>query len=141
MKRKAIPVQIEARVRQAARHRCGYCLTPQWLLPLELELEHLIALALGGSNKEDDLWLSCRACNSFKGLQIIAFDPVSQRNVRLFNPRRQRWRRHFRWSQNGLHIIGKTACGRAAVVALKLNNFFAVPARRAWVDAGWHPPT
>jgi hypothetical protein len=33
-----------------------------------------------------------------------------------------------------------TRCGRATVIALKLNNFFAVTARSAWVSAGWHPP-
>jgi hypothetical protein len=138
--RKTIPIQLEASVRLSADYRCGYCLTPQWLLPLELEIEHLIPLTLGGSNEAENLWLSCRSCNSFKATKTSGFDPVSQRRVSLFNPRRQRWSRHFCWSQNGLHIIGKTACGRATVVALKLNNFFAVTARRAWVDAGWHPP-
>ena len=37
-------------------------------------------------------------------------------------------------------IIGLTAIGRATVETLKTNNVFIVPARRHWVEAGWHPP-
>ena len=140
MSRRSIPPEIEQRVRLAAGYRCGYCLSPQWLLPWELEIEHILPTALGGTDEEANLWLSCRSCNCFKAAQIYAFDPISQRRVRLFNPRQQRWQRHFKWNAEGTHIIGLTASGRATVVALKLNNFFVVTARSAWVSAGWHPP-
>jgi hypothetical protein len=60
--------------------------------------------------------------------------------VRLFNPRRQQWSRHFRWSDDGTVIIGLTACGRATIEALKLNNELAKQARALWRDAGIHPP-
>ncbi|MCC5650304.1 hypothetical protein LC609_10735 [Nostoc sp. XA013] len=30
---------------------------------------------------------------------------------------------------------------RATVLALQLNNPYAVTVRQAWVSAGWHPPT
>ena len=39
-----------------------------------------------------------------------------------------------------MYIIGLTAIGRATVETLKMNNEFIVPARRHWVEAGWHPP-
>jgi hypothetical protein len=110
------------------------------LLPWELEIEHLLPAARGGTDAEDNLWLSCRSCNSFKGVQTHVRDPVTNRRVRLFNPRRQKWSQHFRWSPDGIQIIGRTACGRATVIALRLNNIFAVTARREWVAAGWHPP-
>ena len=61
-------------------------------------------------------------------------------NVALFNPRQQKWSQHFAWSEDGTKIIGLTACGRATVIALKLNNSLAVIVRRNWVKAGWHPP-
>jgi hypothetical protein len=35
---------------------------------------------------------------------------------------------------------GLTACGRATVSALSLNNQLAVIVRRNWINAGWHPP-
>jgi hypothetical protein len=79
-------------------------------------------------------------CNGFKGAQTHGRDPLSGRRVRLFNPRRQRWSRHFAWSDDGIRIIGRTACGRATVLALQLNNPIAVLVRREWVGAGWHPP-
>lgn len=140
MSRKTIPAEIEQRVRTVAGNRCGYCLSPQWLLPWELEIEHILPVARKGTEEEENLWLSCRSCNSFKAVQTHAYDPATQRRVRLFNPRRQKWRRHFGWSQDGTEVIGLTVCGRATVVALKLNNIFATTARGEWVSVGWHPP-
>jgi hypothetical protein len=105
-----------------------------------LEIDHIIPKARGGTDAEANLWLACRMCNSFKRTQITARDPLSGRHVRLFNPRRQRWARHFAWSEDGTRILGRTACGRATVIALQLNHVMAVMVRREWVAAGWHPP-
>jgi 5-methylcytosine-specific restriction endonuclease McrA len=123
MSRKQIPADVQLRVRQAAGNCCGYCLSPQWFLPWELEIDHIQPAARGGTDEEENLWLSCRSCNSFKGTQTHGYDPVTNRRVRLFNPRSQRWSRHFTWSPDG-QIIGLTASGRATVIALKLNNIF-----------------
>lgn len=105
-----------------------------------MHIEHLIPLSSGGSSEEDNLWLACAWCNSFKGAQTTAVDPVENVTVPLFNPRTQAWSDHFRWSPDGLTIEGITAIGRATVAALRLNNEFLVPARRYWIEAGWHPP-
>ena len=105
-----------------------------------LEIDHLIPKARGGTDEEANLWLACRMCNSFKRTQVTARDPLDGRRVRLFNPRRQRWVRHFQWSEDGTLILGRTACGRATVLALQLNHVMAVMVRREWVAAGWHPP-
>ena len=97
-------------------------------------------MSAGGSDRESNLWLACRLCNNGKGAQTQALDPVTGRRVKLYNPRRQRWRAHFAWSEDGTRILGKTPCGRATVLALQLNNLIAVMVRREWVSAGWHPP-
>jgi hypothetical protein len=110
-------------------------------VPWELEIEHIYPLSKGGTNEEDNLWLACRSCNLFKSNQTHSIDPLTGRRVPIFNPRRQRWRRHFTWSIDGILIIGRTACGRATVAALHLNNLVAVTVRRNWVSVGWHPPT
>ena len=68
-------------------------------------------------------------------------DPTTGEPTRLFNPRHQRWKEHFAWSEDGLQILGLTACGGATVAALQINNVIAVTVRRAWIAAGWHPPT
>ena len=82
--------------------------------------------------------VSLPLCNGYKGVQTHHVDPETGKNVPLFNPRQHQWEHHFQWSDNGVHIIGKTTCGRATIVALKLNNEFLTRARRRWAMAdGW----
>jgi HNH endonuclease len=131
---------VRARVWAAARHRCGYCQSAQRYVLGMLEIDHIIPKVRGGTDEEANLWLACRMCNSFKRTQIATRDPLNGRRVRLFNPRRQHWARHFQWSEDGTRILGRTACGRATVLALQLNHVIAVMVRREWVAAGWHPP-
>jgi hypothetical protein len=136
----SIPEAVRARVREQAGHRCGYCLAPQRHVLGWLEIEHIIPQARGGSDDEDNLWLGCRLCNNYKSNQLDGLDPETGQRVRLFDPRRQRWAEHFAWSEDGTRILGQTACGRATVLCLQLNNPIAVMVRREWVSVGWHPP-
>lgn len=131
---------VRTRIRAEAGNRCGYCLSPQQYVLGQLEIEHIIPKAAGGTDDEENLWLACRLCNNYKATQTRATDPLAGRRAALFNPRRQRWSRHFAWSDDGSRIIGRTASGRATVVALQLNNVIAVLVRRQWVSVGWHPP-
>lgn len=135
-----INLAIRDRVRSDANNQCGYCLSQQKYVLGVLEIEHIIPKAAGGSNDEENLWLACRLCNSYKGIQTNAKDPITRRTVNLFNPRLQNWNQHFRWTNGGILIEGKTDIGRTTVVALQLNNSYAVTVRQAWVSAGWHPP-
>lgn len=89
---------------------------------------------------EDNLCLSCAWCNSFKGVKTEAEDPQSGRITRLFNPRLDEWNDHFVWDQASIQIMGLTAIGRVTVSTLRMNNEYILPARRHWVEAGWHPP-
>lgn len=68
------------------------------------------------------------------------FDYVTERNVLLFNPRTQNWFEHFNWNSDGTKIIGRTAVGRATIIALDLNKERFIRIRKHWVKAGWHPP-
>jgi hypothetical protein len=141
MARPYIPVEIERRLRVSARSRCGYCLSPQHLVMARLEIDHIIPLSKGGSNDEDNLWLSCPLCNRYKSDKITAVDPQTGETVKLFNPRTQVWSQHFQWTEDGLRIVGKTPTGRATVVALHLSDDpDAIEVRFYWVTAGWHPP-
>ncbi len=128
------------RLKQQIGVRCGYCRTSSVLIARPLTVEHLIPRSKGGTSDEQNLWLSCRSCNQFKGTQIEAIDPDTKMVVPLFNPRIQSWSEHFRWSTDGLMIIGLTPVGRATVIALKLNHEHIVESRRLWVSVGWHPP-
>lgn len=135
-----ISAALRAKIQTQAKNRCGYCLTRQEYVPWTLEIEHIIPRSKGGADDEENLWLACHSCNLFKSDQIYGRDPLTGRRIRLFNPRQQRWQRHFRWSEDGVLIIGRTVCGRATVIALNLNNLIAVTVRRNWMAAGWHPP-
>jgi len=72
---------------------------------------------------------------------FAAQTPATGAEVPLFHPRRQVWRDHFTWSQDGAQVIGLTPCGRATIEALHLNHPLIVVARSIWVRAGLHPPT
>ena len=138
--RKTVNPALRRRIREQAGNRCGYCRSHQRYVLGILELDHIHPQGRGGTNDEENLWLACHLCNGYKRMQTHGRDPLTGRRVKLFNPRRQRWQRHFIWSTDGTRIIGLTVCGRATVAALQLNTLFAVRVRRAWVEAGWHPP-
>jgi len=142
MARPYIPVEVERLVRAAARNRCGYCLSPQHLVMARLEIEHIIPVSKGGRSDEENLWLACPLCNGHKGDKTAATDLETGNAGPLFNPRTQVWSEHFRWSDDGLRIIGRTPIGRATGVALHLSDDpDALTVRNAWMQAGWHPPT
>lgn len=140
MSRTDISRELRERVAGQAGHRCGYCLTAEAVVGAPMELDHIIPEALGGPTAEHNLWLACSLCNDHKSDRVAALDPVSGAVVHLFDPRRQVWAEHFRWTANGEHILGLTATGRATVAALHLNWPALVLARRLWVSVGWHPP-
>lgn len=135
-----IKKDLEEKIRRQAKNRCGYCLNPQELMPYKLEIEHLIPKSLGGASNEENLWLACRECNAHKASKIEAVDNLTGKTVKLFNPRRQIWNEHFEFSDNNTQIIGKTACGRATVESLQLNNFYQTTARSIWVEMNRFPP-
>ena len=135
-----ISVSLRERVALQARYRCGYCLRSEELAGMPMTIDHIIPTGAGGSNKEDNLWLACRRCNEFKGFQTQNTDSDTGRVVKLFNPRKQKWNKHFAWSDDGTKIIGKTPCGRATVTALKINAPEIVGTRKLWCSVGWWPP-
>lgn len=135
-----IPRALREKVATQARHRCGYCLTPESIVGSPMQIEHIIPEADGGLTIEENLWLACGQCNSHKSDRTVGRDDQSETIVRLFNPRLQEWSDHFCWSEKGDTMIGKSSVGRVTVIALHLNRPELVAARRLWVSAGWHPP-
>ncbi|PKO23357.1 MAG: hypothetical protein CVU38_04465 [Chloroflexi bacterium HGW-Chloroflexi-1] len=73
-----------------------------------MHVEHIIPLARGGSSDEDNLWLTCAWCNSYKGAQTHAVDPLTSEEVALLGITAlyhlgQRVRIHQdRWHPSGL---------------------------------------
>lgn len=131
---------IRQQVYERARGQCEYCQTQQKLV-VTMQIDHIIPLAAGGATAIDNLSLSCVSCNNSKRDFQFGIDPITGLDARLFHPRRQRWASHFRWSGDGLRIIGLTATGRATVNRLKMNGAAMIVSRREWITMGKHPPT
>jgi hypothetical protein len=138
---KAIPRGLRRQVRDRAGDRCEYCRHPAAYSCAPFVCEHVLPRVRGAGHSLAELAWSCPACNGHKYAKTRARDPQTNRTVPLFNPRRQRWGRHFLWSEDALVIVGRTATGRATVAALHLNRVERVNLRRALGAVGEHPPT
>jgi hypothetical protein len=104
--------RLRLAVRKRAQDRCEYCRLPD-LTPhlIRFHLEHIRARRHGGRTSLRNLAWACPRCNERKGTNLSGVDPDTNRVVRVFNPRRDVWKRHFAW--DGLRIRGLTATGRA----------------------------
>jgi hypothetical protein len=119
-----------------AKHRCEFCHAPEAVFNHRFSIDHIIPRALGGSDNFDNLALACDACNGHKYQKQMAVDEARKKLVRLFNPRRDKWERHFHWNSTKTQIIGRTAIGRATINALKLNCKRQIVARALWRKIG-----
>lgn len=123
---------------QRAKGRCEYCQMPQAADDACFEIDHIIAQKHRGSTAASNLCLSCYYCNSFKGSDLTGLDPETRKITPLFNPRRHKWARHFRW--RGAYLIGRTAVGRATIVLLRINEDYRVELREGLIQEGLFPP-
>jgi len=130
--------RLEELVWERAGHCCEYCRMPDEYEETILEIDHIRAVNHGGKTQASNLCLACFSCNSFKGPNLSGVDPLTKKIVPLFNPRRHKWNRHFRW--DGPRLIGRTACGRATVVTLRINLDHRVEFRQELIDEGVFPP-
>lgn len=84
--------------------------------------DHIIPISKGGTDNLNNIAYTCSSCNFHKYTFTKAIDPDSQEVVVLFNPRKDIWAEHFKWSKDKLKISGKSASGRATILRLKLNR-------------------
>lgn len=125
-------------VRDRAGDCCEYCQLPQVYSSTRFQIDHIIAEQHGGRTVASNLALACLADNNHKGPNLAGIDPRSGKRVWLFNPRRHKWSRHFRW--NGPVLLGRTAVGRATIAVLAINLPYRVAQRAALVAEGVFPP-
>jgi hypothetical protein len=126
-------------VRRRAGDRCEYCRLPQTLSSTRFQIDHIIAEQHGGRMVASNLALACLADNNHKGPNLAGIDPRSGKKVWLFNPRRHKWSRHFRWQ--GPVLVGRTPIGRATIAVLAINLPLRVAQRAALIAEGVFPPT
>jgi len=128
-----------AAVRDRAGSRCEYCLLPAAHVSLPFEVEHVIAKQHGGTDALGNLAFACLYCNRHKGPNLSGIDRRTSRSrlVRLFNPRRHRWARHF--TADGPRIVGRTPIGRVTVAVLNMNAPLMVELRTELMEEGLYP--
>jgi hypothetical protein len=110
---------------------------PQALDPLPFQIDHIIAEQHLGKSEIGNLALACLGCNKRKGPNAAGFDIVSGKLVPLYNPRRQKWARHFRWE--GPVLVGQTQIGRATISVLGINRPEYVAFREELANEGLFP--
>ena len=121
-----------------AEDRCEYCQLSQEWDDRSFEVDHVISRKHQGPTVAGNLALSCFRCNSFKGSDIGGRDPKTRKLTPLFNPRRHKWARHFRWQ--GPILVGRTPIGRVTVAVLNINDAFRVELREGLIEEGVFPP-
>jgi len=117
---------------------CEYCRIVQRFYVSPFQEDHIIARKHRGGNERSNLATACFHCNNHKGSNIAGIDPQTKRLVRLFNPRRDKWKAHFRW--RGTELVGITSIGRTTVDVLKMNDERMVKMRRVLIAQGLFPP-
>jgi hypothetical protein len=122
-----------------AKSCCEYCQMPQECDRTPFEIDHIIADKHKGPTVASNLCLICFYCNSFKGSDISSLDAITRKLTPLFNPRRHKWSRHFRWE--GPYLVGRTAIGRVTIELLKINDPFRVELRDELIEEGLFHPT
>jgi len=135
-----IPARLRRQVVMAAQGRCAYCRSSEALMGVTFEIDHILPEAAGGETTADNLCLCCPVCNRHKADRLTAHDSSTSQEVLLFHPNHQVWSEHFTWSEDGSHVVGLTAAGRATVEALHMNRSQMAELRRYWAETGRHPP-
>lgn len=120
-------------VAQRAAHCCEYCRAPEAVFNFPFEVEHIVSPASGGGSDEANLALACRSCNLHKSVHLDGPDQDTQGVVRLFHPRQDQWRDHFRLDFDSGRLLGLTSIGRATVNRLRMNSSAQIAARRQWI--------
>jgi hypothetical protein len=132
-----INAALRAFVRDRAGLRCEYCRLHEEdddILPFHVE--HVIARQHGGRDHSDALCWACAECNWAKGPNLAGM--LGGKLYPLFNPRKQSWRRHFRWEHTLL--IGRTKTGIVTVQVLNINDPARVMLRENLFFEGRFPP-
>ena len=132
-----VPKSMADEVRRRAGNVCEYCRMAQEFEHARFQAEHITAEQHHGPTELPNPALACLRSNKRKGPNLAGIDPVTGNLVPLFHPRRQQWKRHFRWE--GPYLAGCTQIGRATIAVLAINHSYAVAARDPLMAEGWFP--
>jgi hypothetical protein len=69
---------------------------------------------------------------------LSSIDRKTRKLTPLFNPRRHKWAKHFRW--DGAYLMGRTAIGRVTITLLHINDDYRVGLREGLIEEKAFPP-
>ncbi len=125
-------------IRESAGYCCEYCRVTQGDRFSRFQIDHIVPIKHGGSDDIENLCLACLKCNSFKGPNVAALDPVTGEATKLYNPRQQQWDDHFQVNPDAT-LTGTSPEGRATIIVLRINDVSRVKQRRVAIVLGEYP--
>ncbi|MGL4609625.1 MAG: HNH endonuclease [Trueperaceae bacterium] len=137
MSKTYISAELRKLVRERARNLCEYCLIHEDDTHFGCQVDHIISEKHSGQTEADNLAYACTFCNQHKGSDIASIVQETKALVRLFNPRSDNWREHFRLEQN--HILSLTDIGKVTVQLLRFNDTDRIFERQELNAAGRYP--
>lgn len=117
----SIPRALRDAVFTRDEGRCRYCRMAQFGSGAMFHIDHVVPRSKGGPTTMENLVLQCPSCSLHKANKLAVVDPETADTVRLFHPLRDDWHLHFSMDPDGT-CRGRTALGRATVLALKMNE-------------------
>lgn len=101
-------------------------------------IDHITPASQGGASHADNFSWLCWACNTAKTDRVNCFDPETESEVEMSNPRTMNWDEHFAWQ--GWELVGPSPVGRGLVHTLELNAEWRMPIRKMEQSRGEFPP-
>ena len=124
-------------VASRANFVCEYCLIAEEDAYFRFQVEHIISRKHARSSALENLAFACVFCNRHKGSDIASLKPGTNKLVRLYSPRADRWHEHFHL--NGVIIEVLTEIGEATVRILQMNHDDQVLEREVLSRRGRYP--
>jgi hypothetical protein len=125
-------------VRERAGDCCEYCRLSQAGRLARFHVDHIIATKHGGTDKDDNLCLAFPKCNSYKGSNVAALDPLTGNATKLYHPRQQNWDNQFTVNPDAT-LSGLTPEGRTTILVLRINDETRVKQRSGDLALGEYP--
>ncbi len=124
-------------VASRADRLCEYCLIDENDTFFGCEVDHILSLKHGGPTEADNLAFACLFCNRHKGTDVGSILASNGEFMRFFNPRRDKWFRHF--SLEGAFIEAITDIGEVTASILQFNSSERILEREILIALGRYP--
>ena len=128
---------LRLHVADRAYHVCEYCLVHEEDAYHGCEVDHVISLKHGGLTVPENLAYACFHCNRHEGTDLGSVSVRTAILVRFYNPRVDRWKEHFDWSEGRIELV--TDIGEVTVRLLEINHPERVAFRKLLADTGRYP--